>query len=179
VRPAIQVATRFTVANECGLPDKAKQEYFKASEEDVVVNTHVSHRLPHAHAAQLPRPSARAFAPTARPMAICWMAMAAAAYINAYNAQIVTSTPMARTFRCPTRPACAPTCSNYNVLDLRQHHLPPQRHHAPVAGRWHIPDPERRTHLQGLPVQRGQPDPAARLRPDTMTTPTPCAHFPG
>ena len=36
---AIQVATRFTVANECGLPDKVKQEYFKTSEEDIVVNT--------------------------------------------------------------------------------------------------------------------------------------------
>ncbi len=36
---AVQVATRFTVANECGLPDKVKQEYFKASEEDVIVNT--------------------------------------------------------------------------------------------------------------------------------------------
>lgn len=36
---AIQVATRFTVANECGLPGKAKQAYFKASEEDVIVNT--------------------------------------------------------------------------------------------------------------------------------------------
>lgn len=36
---AVQVATRFTVANECGLPDKAKQEYYKASEEDIVVNT--------------------------------------------------------------------------------------------------------------------------------------------
>ena len=36
---AIQVATRFTVANECGLPGKVKQEYFKASEDDIVVNT--------------------------------------------------------------------------------------------------------------------------------------------
>jgi nitronate monooxygenase len=36
---AVQVATRFTVANECGLPDKVKQDYFKASEEDIVVNT--------------------------------------------------------------------------------------------------------------------------------------------
>lgn len=35
---AVQVATRFTVAAECGLPDKVKQEYFKASEEDIVVN---------------------------------------------------------------------------------------------------------------------------------------------
>jgi nitronate monooxygenase len=36
---AVQVATRFTVTKECGLPDKVKQEYFKASEEDIEVNT--------------------------------------------------------------------------------------------------------------------------------------------
>jgi nitronate monooxygenase len=34
----VQVATRFTVTHECGLPDSVKQEYFKASEEDIVVN---------------------------------------------------------------------------------------------------------------------------------------------
>ena len=36
---AVQVATRFTVAKECGLPSKVKQEYFRASEEEIVVNT--------------------------------------------------------------------------------------------------------------------------------------------
>ena len=35
---AVQVATRFTVTRECGLPDKVKQEYFKAREEDIEVN---------------------------------------------------------------------------------------------------------------------------------------------
>jgi nitronate monooxygenase len=35
---AIQVATRFTVARECGLPDDVKQEYFKATEGDIEVN---------------------------------------------------------------------------------------------------------------------------------------------
>lgn len=35
---AVQVATRFTVAQECGLPEKVQQEYFKASEEDIEVN---------------------------------------------------------------------------------------------------------------------------------------------
>ena len=35
---AVQVATRFTVTHECGLPDDIKQEYFKASEEDIEVN---------------------------------------------------------------------------------------------------------------------------------------------
>ena len=35
---AVQVATRFTVTRECGLPDEIKQEYFKANEEDIEVN---------------------------------------------------------------------------------------------------------------------------------------------
>jgi NAD(P)H-dependent flavin oxidoreductase YrpB (nitropropane dioxygenase family) len=35
----VQVATRFTVANECGLPAKVKQDYFRANEEDIEVNT--------------------------------------------------------------------------------------------------------------------------------------------
>ena len=34
----VQVATRFTVSKECGLPDDIKQEYFKANEEDLEVN---------------------------------------------------------------------------------------------------------------------------------------------
>lgn len=36
---AVQVATRFTVAHECGLPADVKQEYFLANEEDIEVNT--------------------------------------------------------------------------------------------------------------------------------------------
>lgn len=35
---AVQVATRFTVARECGLPEKVQQEYFKANEDDIEVN---------------------------------------------------------------------------------------------------------------------------------------------
>ncbi len=35
---AVQVATRFTVARECGLPENVQQEYFKASEDDIEVN---------------------------------------------------------------------------------------------------------------------------------------------
>ena len=35
---AVQVATRFTASHECGLPDKVKQEYLKANEEDIEVN---------------------------------------------------------------------------------------------------------------------------------------------
>ena len=35
---AVQVATRFTVTHECGLPDPIKQEYYKADEDDIEVN---------------------------------------------------------------------------------------------------------------------------------------------
>ncbi|MBU1235958.1 MAG: nitronate monooxygenase [Gammaproteobacteria bacterium] len=35
---AIQVATRFTVARECGLPEDVQQEYLKAGEDDIEVN---------------------------------------------------------------------------------------------------------------------------------------------
>jgi nitronate monooxygenase len=35
---AVQVATRFTVADECGIPKNVQQEYFKASEDDIEVN---------------------------------------------------------------------------------------------------------------------------------------------
>ncbi|OIR02152.1 dihydroorotate dehydrogenase [mine drainage metagenome] len=35
---AVQVATRFTVSKECGLPEDVQQEYFKAGENDIEVN---------------------------------------------------------------------------------------------------------------------------------------------
>ena len=35
---AVQVATRFTVTEECGLPADVQQHYFKASEDEIVVN---------------------------------------------------------------------------------------------------------------------------------------------
>ncbi|MDQ1834641.1 nitronate monooxygenase [Massilia scottii] len=34
----VQVATRFTITNECGLPEKVKQEYVRATEDDIIVN---------------------------------------------------------------------------------------------------------------------------------------------
>ena len=35
---AVQVATRFTVSKECGLPDDVKQKYFEAAEDGIEVN---------------------------------------------------------------------------------------------------------------------------------------------
>ncbi|RNA64482.1 nitronate monooxygenase [Prosthecochloris sp. ZM_2] len=36
---AVQVATRFTIARESGLPDNVKQHYLNAEQEDIVINT--------------------------------------------------------------------------------------------------------------------------------------------
>ena len=43
---AVQVATRFAVTEESGLPDKVKQVYFRSREEDIVVNTMSSSGYP-------------------------------------------------------------------------------------------------------------------------------------
>ena len=40
----MQVATRFTVSRECGLPEDVKQRYFEASEEQIEVNQILAHR---------------------------------------------------------------------------------------------------------------------------------------
>ena len=84
---AVQVATRFTVANECGLPDKVKQEYFKASEENIIVNTVSPTGYPMRMLRNTPaigsgiRPNCEAYGYLLDGAGNC-------AYITAYNQQI-------------------------------------------------------------------------------------------
>ena len=84
---AVQLATRFTVAKECGLPEKVKQEYFKASEEDIIVNTVSPTGYPMRMLRNTPaigsgiRPNCEAYGYLLDGSGGC-------AYINAYNAQI-------------------------------------------------------------------------------------------
>ena len=68
---AVQVATRFTVTRECGLPDEIKQEYFKADEGRHRGQPDLAHRLSDAHDQVQPRHRRRHPAPTARPTATC------------------------------------------------------------------------------------------------------------
>ena len=105
---AVQLATRFTVTHECGLPAEVKQEYFKANEEDVEVNMISPTGYPMRMLKKV-RVSAMASVRTVRPMATCSMAQAIAP----------TSTPTTarwrrirarRRFRSRTRPACVPRC---------------------------------------------------------------------
>ena len=84
----VQVATRFTVSNECGLPAKVKQEYFRASEEDIVVNTISPTGYPMRMLKNTPaigsgiRPNCEAYGYLLDGNGNC-------AYITAYNEQIL------------------------------------------------------------------------------------------
>ena len=84
---AVQVATRFTVAAECGLPDKVKQEYFKASEDQIVVNTVSPTGYPMRMLTTTPalgsgiRPNCESYGYILDGNGSC-------AYIDAYNAQV-------------------------------------------------------------------------------------------
>ena len=84
---AVQVATRFTITNECGLPAKVKQEYFKASEEDIVVNTISPTGYPMRMLKSTPaigagiRPNCESYGYLLDGNGNC-------AYITAYNAQV-------------------------------------------------------------------------------------------
>lgn len=85
---AVQVATRFTVTNECGLPTKVKQEYFSASEGDIEVNTISPTGYPMRMLKNTPaigsgiRPNCEAYGYLLDGNGNC-------AYITAYNQQIV------------------------------------------------------------------------------------------
>jgi nitronate monooxygenase len=84
---AVQVATRFTVAHECGLPADVQQHYFKASEEDIEVNTISPTGYPMRMLKSSPaigsgiRPNCEAFGYLLDANGNC-------AYINAYNREL-------------------------------------------------------------------------------------------
>jgi nitronate monooxygenase len=84
---AVQVATRFTVTEECGLPAKVKQEYFKADEQDIEVNTLSPTGYPMRMLKSSPgigagiRPNCEAYGYLLDGTGNC-------AYIKAYNAEV-------------------------------------------------------------------------------------------
>ena len=84
---AVQVATRFTVTEECGLPTFVKQKYFEAFEEDVVVNTISPTGYPMRMLANSPgigtgiRPNCEAFGYILDKNGHC-------AYVEAYNREL-------------------------------------------------------------------------------------------
>ena len=84
---AVQVATRFTVTHECGLPDEIKQEYFKANDDDIEVNQISPTGYPMRMIKSSPgigdgiRPNCEAYGYLLDASGKC-------AYINAYNREV-------------------------------------------------------------------------------------------
>lgn len=109
---AVQVATRFTVANECGLPDKAKQEYFKASEDDIIVNTISPTGYPMRMLKNTPaigsgiRPNCEAYGYLLDGNGGC-------AYITAYNREVVLH-PELKTLSVKDKTCLCTHMRNYN-----------------------------------------------------------------
>jgi nitronate monooxygenase len=108
---AVQVATRFTVSKECGLPAEVQQEYFKASENDIEVNTTSPTGYPMRMLKNSPsigsgiRPGCESYGST--PTATATTSIPTTA-----------KSPCIRTRKrspCSTRPACARTCATTNA----------------------------------------------------------------
>ncbi len=84
---AVQVATRFTVSHECGLPPEVQQQYFGAQEEDIEVNNTSPTGYPMRMLKSSPsigagiRPNCEAFGYLLDANGNC-------AYINAYNREL-------------------------------------------------------------------------------------------
>ncbi len=84
---AVQVATRFTVSKECGLPAKAKQAYFLASEEDIIVNTISPTGYPMRMLRNTPAISS-GIRPNCEAYGYLLDGTGGCSYITAYNAQL-------------------------------------------------------------------------------------------
>ncbi|OIQ64786.1 hypothetical protein GALL_536620 [mine drainage metagenome] len=88
----MQVATRFTVAKECGLPDDVKQHYFLANEDDITVNTISPTGYPMRMLKSSPaigdgiRPNCESYGYLLDGNGNC-------AYITAYNRELALQTP--------------------------------------------------------------------------------------
>ncbi|MDD5612953.1 MAG: nitronate monooxygenase, partial [Gallionella sp.] len=110
---AVQVATRFTVAKECGIPPKIQQEYFKASEQDIEVNTLSPTGYPMRMIKGCPaigsgiRPNCEAFGYVLDGTGNC-------GYIDAYN-RVVEANPDAKKFSVMDKTCLCTHMRNYDL----------------------------------------------------------------
>jgi NAD(P)H-dependent flavin oxidoreductase YrpB (nitropropane dioxygenase family) len=108
----VQVATRFTVAEECGIPPKVQQEYFKATEDQMQVNTTSPTGYPMRMISTSPsigagvRPNCEAFGYLLDGNGGC-------AYIDAYN-RVVAQHPEAKKYSVPDKTCLCTHMRNYD-----------------------------------------------------------------
>jgi nitronate monooxygenase len=141
----VQVATRFTVTHECGLPDDIKQEYFKAVEDDIEVNEISPTGYPMRMIKASPgigdgiRPNCEAYGYLLDANGKC-------AYITAYNREVAAH-PDEKRISVKDKTCLCTQMRNFRDLDLRAIGLAPEGHLAAPA-RWQLPAAQRRTRLQ-------------------------------
>ena len=108
----VQVATRFTVAKECGIPEKVQQEYFRATEDQMVVNTTSPTGYPMRMISTSPsigsgiRPNCEAYGYLLDGNGGC-------AYIDAYN-KVVAENPDAKKIEVYEKTCLCTHMRNYN-----------------------------------------------------------------
>ena len=86
----VQVATRFTMTNECGLPAKVKQEYIRATEENIIVNGVSPTGYPMRMLANTPAIGA-GIRPGCESYGYLLDATGNCAYINSYNREVAAN----------------------------------------------------------------------------------------
>ncbi len=110
---AVQVATRFTISRECGLPAEVKQTYLRAEPDDVVVNVLSPTGYPMRMLKQSPaigsgiRPNCEAFGYLLDKNGRC-------AYIDAYN-RVVNNHPKAKKVSVPDKTCLCTHMRNFKV----------------------------------------------------------------
>jgi nitronate monooxygenase len=109
---AVQVATRFTVSKECGIPEKVQQEYYKATEDQMEVNTTSPTGYPMRMISTSPsigagiRPNCEAYGYLLDGNGGC-------AYIDAYN-RVVAANPDAKKISVPDKTCLCTHMRNYD-----------------------------------------------------------------
>ncbi|MDD5335242.1 MAG: nitronate monooxygenase [Rhodoferax sp.] len=115
---AVQVATRFTVADECGLPKKVKQEYFKASEADIIVNTISPTGYPMRMLRNTPAIGA-GIRPNCEAYGFLLDGNGGCAYITAYNSEVARH-PQAKTYSVMDKTCLCTHMRNFNCWTCGQ-----------------------------------------------------------
>ncbi len=110
---AVQVATRFTVTQECGLPDSVKQEYFKANEDDIEVNSISPTGYPMRMIKSSPGIGAGTH-PNCESFGYLLNANGRCAYIDAYNREVAAH-PASKKIKVYDKTCLCTTMRNFDI----------------------------------------------------------------
>ena len=160
----VQVATRFTVTKECGLPDDIKQEYFKANEDDLEVNEISPTGYPMRMIKASPgigdgiRPNCEAYGYLLDANGKC-------AYVTSYNRELALH-PGEKRISVKDKTCLCTHMRNFDIWTCGQNAWRLKDTSLRYARR-HLPAAHGRTRVQGLPVLHRRHGGPARTRAGT------------